>query len=171
MITEFRASPRKTLPIFLVLLAAMASFAFGAASTWSNPLVSGALLVPAALCLIGAGILGYRLLARPVMLRIGPEGIYMKRLGVTLPWDALARIERTDWQGQLLFALIPAEGDHPVLEERTLLLGAALNKRLSLPDLAVQMAYYDGTPEAFETAIKAAGGPEIVDAAGQDSPV
>ena len=160
--TEFSASASKTFPLFLLMAALTAAFGIAAASTWSNAWISGALLVPAALCFIGVLILGYRLLARPVMLRVGPDGVFLKRLGVTLPWQALARIERIDWQGETLFALIPAEERHPVLDENSVLLGAALNERLGLPALVVQMSQYRGRLEDFETAVHAAGGPPIL---------
>ncbi|MCI4645796.1 MAG: hypothetical protein MRY64_13535 [Hyphomonadaceae bacterium] len=165
--TEFSAARGSTLVYFLGIGALALICGLGAAVFWSNSIVSGALLVPCAACLFGASILAYRLTARPVMLRISHEGIYLKRLGVTFPWEALARIERMDWQGTPLFALIRTDAPHPVFEERTVLLGAALNARLGLPDLAIQMSHYDGTAEDFEAAVRAAGGTAIQDSASE----
>ncbi len=163
--TEFTASAGKTLPPFFLMTALTAGIAVAAMVTWANFLVAGILLVPAALCLLGAAILAYRILLRPVMLRVGPGGLFMKRLSVTIPWEALSRIERRSWKGNPVFALIPAEPRHPALEERTVLLAAAMNQRVGLPDHVVQMEQYDGSPVDFETAVHAAGGPVITDAA------
>lgn len=162
--TEFTASAGKTLPPFLLMTALAVGLAIAAAANWASFLVAGILLVPAALCLLAAVILGYRILMRPVMLRVGPDGLFMKRLSVTIPWDALSRIERTSWKGNPLFALVPAKPRHPVLEERTVLLGAAMNHRLGLPDHVVQMEHYNGSAADFESAVRAAGGPVITDA-------
>lgn len=162
--TEFTASAGKTLPPFFLMTALTAGFVMAAAAAWANFLVAGILLVPAGLCLLGAVILGYRILLRPVMLRVGPDGLFMKRLSVTIPWEALSRIERTSWKGNPIYALIPAEPRHPALEERTVLLGAAMNHRLGLPDHVVQMEQYSGSPVDFEDAVRAVDGPVIVDA-------
>ncbi|MEL6567143.1 MAG: hypothetical protein AAFQ22_01915 [Pseudomonadota bacterium] len=164
---EFTASVSKTLKPFVLLLCA--SIACGGLTwlSWDNALISGALTVFTGLLVFGSLILAYRLLFRPVMLRIGPEGLYLKRLGVTVPWDAIGRIERFTWNGSdTLFELVEAEGQHPIFDERALILGAAMNQKIGLPPLSVQMGQYSGTPEDFEAAVRAAGGPEITQ--GQD---
>lgn len=163
--TEFTASAGKTLPPFFIMVLLAALFGAGAFLSWSNALIAGALIVPTLLGLLGALILGYRILLRPVMLRVGPDGLFMKRLSVTIPWEALSRIERTYWKDKLLFALIPAETRHPALEERTVLLNAAMNRGLGLPDYVVQMDHYSGTAADFESAVRAAGGPVVTDPA------
>jgi len=164
---EFSASVSKTLPPFFLVLGAAVACGVLAWLAWDNALISGALMVVTAVLCLAAAILAYRLLFRPVMLRVGPEGIYLKRLGVTLPWAAIGRIERfTISSGDTLFELVETDAQHPVFDERTVLLGAAMNHRLGLPALCVQMGQYTGTPEDFEAAVRAAGGPEIV--AGED---
>jgi len=131
--------------------------------SWENALISGALMVLTALLGFAGMVLAYRLVLRPVMLRVGPDGIYLKRLGVTVPWEAIERIERFTWhQKEELFELVEAESQHPVFDERSLLLGAAMNQKIGLPPLAIQMAQYSGTADDFEAAVRAAGGPEIV---------
>ncbi len=159
---EFTASTRKTLPPFAMLFAA--ALASGALIwlSWENALISGALMVLTALLVLAALVLAYRLVLRPVMLRVGPDGIYIKRLGVTVPWEAIERIERFTWhQKEELFELVETEIQHPVFDERSVLLGAAMNQKIGLPPLAIQMAQYSGTAADFEAAVRAAGGPEI----------
>ena len=158
---EFTASFGKTLVPFLGLAAAAIAGGGLTFLAWDNAPLSGALIVLTALLALGALILAYRLAFRPVMLRVGPDGLYLKRLGVTLPWEAIGRIERFTWRGETLFELIETEAQHPVFDERALLLGAALNRKIGLPPLAVQMTQYSGSPEDFEAAVRAAGGPEI----------
>jgi len=131
--------------------------------SWKNALLSGALIVFTALLVFAALVLAYRLVLRPVMLRVGPDGIYIKRLGVTVPWEAIERIERFTWrQKEELFELVETESQHPIFDERSVLLGAAMNQKIGLPPLAIQMAQYSGRAEDFEAAVRAAGGPEIV---------
>ncbi|MEM1150952.1 MAG: hypothetical protein AAGI03_10385 [Pseudomonadota bacterium] len=155
---EFSASVAKTLPVFLALAVTALASAGGTILFWDDALVSGALIAVTALLGLGVVILGYRLMVRPVMLRVGPDGIYLKRLGVTLPWVAIGRIERLTWHGETLFELVEAETQHPIFDERALLLGAAMNEKLGLPPLVVQMAQYTGTPDDFEAAVRAASG-------------
>ena len=165
--TRFSASLVRTLPVFAVMLAGFAATAFLVAANWDNWLLSGALILPALLLALASAILAYRLIARPVMLEVNPEGIFIKRLGVTLPWDAIAAIEPFDWRGQALFRLVPAEPPHPVLTERTVLLGAALNARLGLPELVVQMPETSGTALDFVQAVRLAGYGSILAENGQ----
>lgn len=168
--TSFSAAPATTAGLFAALFVAAVLFAWGAQALWQNVLIAGLLLAPALLCGLGAAILAYRLVVRPTMLRVGPDGIFIKRLAVTIPWQALARVERIERNGETLFSLIEAEGGHPVFDERGLLLGAALNQKAGLPPLAVTMTAYDGTPEQFEAAVRAQGRVDLVAAGGETAP-
>jgi len=150
---ELRASRARTLGPFLLMAVLSAGFAGATVMTWQRWWLAGILLFLALACASGAGILGWRILARPVMVRIGPEGIFLKRLAVTIPWAALARIERREIAGETVFALIEAPEGHPVFDERGLLLGAALNEKAGLPPLAISMAHHDATPDAFADAV------------------
>lgn len=145
------------------MLAGAFGFSAMAVLSWENSLISGALLLPALLCLVAVGILTYRMVLRPVMIRIGPDGLYMKRLGTVIPWEAIARIERVPHAREVLLSIIETDAGHPVFDERPLLLGAALNEKAGLPALAVAMSQYDGTPEAFEAAVRAVSDVAFVD--------
>lgn len=122
-----------------------------------NALLAGVLIVLAVLAGLVAAIMGYRLVMRPTMIAVSEEGIFMKRLGVTLPWEAIGAILRRTHEGGDLIELRPAEGRHLVFEERTVLLGMALNERAGLPPLAIAMSQYSGTVEDFEAAVLAFG--------------
>jgi len=145
----------------------MLAIAFGCSAlallSWENAWLSGALLLPVLLALFAIGILLYRLVMRPVMVRIGPDGLYLMRLSTTIPWEAISRIERIPHAKETLFSIIEVETGHPIFDERPLLLGAALNEKVGLPPISVAMSQYDGTPDAFEAAVKAASSVEFVD--------
>lgn len=160
---EFSASPGKTAGPLLAMRVIAGLFGLAAAAFWQNWLLAGLFMAVTLLCSLAAGVLAYRILARPVMLRIDESGIFMKRLAVTVPWQALSHVERIDLDGETVHALVETEGGHPVFAERGLMVGAALNARAGLPPLAVTMSTYDGTPDEFEAAVAAIGGLQIVD--------
>ena len=157
------ASRGKTLWPMLGLLICAGVFLFAASRYWDFWPIAGVLLALALVMAIGAVILAYRVLSRPVMLRVDADGIYLARLAVTIPWQALARIERVSVRGETVHSLVEAEGGHPVFDERGLLLGAAVNQRLGLPPLAISMSTLDGSAEALEAAILGFGRVPIVD--------
>lgn len=159
---DFPASVPKTLVPFGAVVGLTAGCAAIMVWTWDIFLIAGLFLVLMLAFAFAGAILAYRLIARPTMLRVDAAGIYMKRLGVTIPWEALARIERVNWNGEVLFALVEREGGHPVFDERALLLGAAMNEKAGLPPLAISMAQYAGTVEDFEATVVAVGEVDIV---------
>lgn len=148
----------------LGLLACAAVFLYAASRYWEFWPVAGLMIAIALVTALGAVILAYRIVSRPVMLRVDADGIFLARLAVTIPWQALARIERVQLRGETVHSLVEAEGGHPVFDERGLLLGAAMNQRLGMPPLSINMSTLDGTPEALEAAILGFGRVPVVDA-------
>ena len=148
----------------LGLLICAGVFLYAASRYWEILPVAGLMIALALVTALGAVILAYRIVSRPVMLRVDGEGIYLARLAVTIPWQALARIERVSVRGETVHSLVEAEGGHPVFDERGLILGAAMNQRLGMPPLSISMSTLDGSAEALEAAILGFGQVPIVDA-------
>ena len=163
MTREFSASPSSAILPLILTLGVAFIFSALAALNWDNAFLSGIFLLPVLLGLLGTGILLYRIVLRPVMLRVSPEGLYIKRLGTLVPWEAIARIERINFKGDTLFSILETETGHPVFDKQALLLGAAMNLKAGLPPLAIAMSQYNGTPADFEAAVTAASAIDITD--------
>ena len=152
----FRADWRQSVLFFLVFLG-LAVIAFWiAASDWGGAIGGGLALFFAMSFTLAVVILGYRLVARPVMIRIDAEGIFMKRLAVTIPWDAIGAIRTVEAAGGQLLSIVETDAGHPVFDERALLLGAALNAKAGLPALAISPAGLKGDTEDLIRAIESA---------------
>ncbi len=140
--------------------AGLAAVAWASSSTW---LRSGALLFGAVFCAAITAVLLYRLAAEPVLVRIDDGGIYLKRLGVAVPWEALDRVERFTKDGEEMVELVERVGGHPVFETRSLALGAAANALAGLPPLCENLSGTDGTPDMFAAAVEAVGRVPLTD--------
>lgn len=112
-----------------------------------------------------AAILLYRLLAHPVMVRVSGEGVFIRRLGVTLPWAAIDHVERRNMRGQPLLAITETPAGHPVFDEQTVILGAALNEKAGLPPLAISGTGLDGSVDDIAAAMVRIGGVTVRDQA------
>ena len=136
---EIRSSFSRSFQLFVifVLLAALA----GAATllSWRSVEASGLLLIALIAALFILVIVTYRMLARPVMFRLDEEGIFIRRLGLTVPWDAISRVEQFEYHDNKLFSLVEAEGGHPVFENHRIQVGAGVNDKLGLPPLVISM--------------------------------
>ena len=143
------------------LLAATAlavAFALGMSGILAGVALFIALVVGAA-----AAILGYRLFYRPVMLRVDGNGVFFKRLAVTIPWEAMDRIDIVPIRNGHVAALREKSSGHPIFDEQGVLLGATLNRRAGLPPLAVSMQGLDGTLDGFLMAVRRVGAVPIND--------
>lgn len=136
---EIRASFSRSFQLFVIvmLLAALAGVA--TVLSWSNVEASGILLGIVISALFVLVVITYRMLARPVMFRLDGEGMYIKRLGLTVPWDALDRVERFEYRGDRFFSLIENGKGHEVFQNKRIQSGAAINQRLGLPALVISM--------------------------------
>lgn len=155
--TTFTPSLATTLTYFAVSLIMTVASATGAVLAAGLPPLAGAAWVLSVIGVVASCVLAYRLIARPVMVSVGPEGLYIRRLGTTLPWESIAQIEAVHFKGSTLFSVVETPDQHPVFDEQSMLLGRALNEKAGLPALAIAMHQYSGTPEAFAAAVTAIG--------------
>ena len=146
---EIRASFSRTFQLFVIvmLLAALA----GAATvlSWSNVEASGLLLTVLISALFILLIITYRMLAQPVMFRLDSDGMFIKRLGIIVPWEALDRVERFEYRGNRLFSLIEAGAGHEIFQNRRIQSGAEINQKLGLPALVISMNGMQMTDDEF----------------------
>jgi len=136
---EITASFSRNVQLFvitalLVGLAGVASFL-----SWQDVDASGLLLTVMIAALVVLGYITYRMVARPVMYRLDETGIYIKRLGLTVPWDALSHVEEVNFQGKTLFSLVERPGGHDVFQDRRIRMGEEMNQRFGLPALVITM--------------------------------
>lgn len=159
----FYPDPRLTGALFAgaVLIAGLA-LGLAIASGMSG-LLAGLALFVTLVASGAAAILGYRLVVRPVMLRVDGHGVFFKRLAVTIPWEALEQIEIVPFRNGYVAALRETAGGHPVFDEQGVLLGAALNRRAGLPPLAVSMQGLSGTLDTFVMAVRRVGAVPVSD--------
>lgn len=146
---EIRASFSRSFQLFVIvmLLAALAGVA--TVLSWSNVEASGLLLGVVIAALFVLLFITYRMLARPVMFRLDSDGMYIKRLGITVPWEALDRVERFEYRGNRLFSLVEAGSGHEVFENKRILSGAEINEKLGLPALVISMSGMQMTDDEF----------------------
>lgn len=159
---EFHASRWKTLPLFaglLVTAGVSAGLVRLAGEAW---LLAGILSLAALITGAGALVLAYRLVMRPVMLRVDEDGVFFKRLAVTVPWEAIARVETVAFKDRQVFSLVRADGEHAVYLERGVMIGSALNEKLGLPPLAITMDDLVGSEEDFAAAVEVIGRVPVV---------
>lgn len=151
---EIRSSFSRTFQLFVIvmLLAALA----GAATvlSWRNVEASGLLLGVVISALFILLVITYRMLARPVMFRLDGDGIFIKRLGIVVPWEALDRVERFDYHGKRLFSLIEGAAGHEVFQNKRIQTGAGINERLGLPALVISMSGMQMTDEEFSDLLR-----------------
>ena len=148
------------------LLGAAAVCGFFARQEWGTPWLAGLLMtICGALALLGL-ILLRRALLRPVMLRVDEAGVYMRRINATIPWEAIAAVERTEAQdGATLVSLKPAPGEHAVFAKRAVMMTMALSERAGLPPLVVDLQGMSGTQDAFLAAARHIGRAPVIDQA------
>lgn len=146
---EIRASFSRSFQLFVIvmLLAALAGVA--TVLSWSNVEASGILLGIVIAALFVLLFITYRMLARPVMFRLDENGMFIKRLGLIVPWDALDRVERFEYRGNRLFSLIENEAGHEVFQNRRIQSGATINEKLGLPALVISMSGMQLTDAEF----------------------
>lgn len=153
----FHAARGRTAGLIAALLFATFIAVGLARAFWANWLVSGVLLAVVLGLMMVVAVLALRLLGRPVMMRVDETGIWLKRLQLTVPWEALQRVELVSAHGTTLAALVEREDGHPVFRSRPILLGAALNEKAGLPPLAISMDDHEGSIDDLAEAIRAVG--------------
>jgi len=159
---EFRASRTETAGLSGLMAALCAASVVVAWITWTAWIWAGIDVFLALAFGFGVAILGYRLVAKPVMVRISADGIYLKRLSTLIPWEAIGRVERVAGPGgKPLLSIRERDTGHPVFDGRPLILGAALNEKAGLPALAISPDGLDGSLEAIIAAIELQGGIEV----------
>ena len=122
--------------------------------SWQSVEASGVLLAGVIGALLVLLVITYRMLARPVMFRLDSDGVYIKRLGITVPWEAIDRVESFDYKGHRLFSLIESKQGHEVFQNRRILSGAAINEQLGLPALVISMSGMQMTDEEFSDLLR-----------------
>lgn len=143
----------------------LGSFAIltGAALTllWSGFMLrggGGTAFWQAVIAIIGAGsvlvvlVMIYRLLWRPVMVRVDVDGLHLKNYDATIPWAALegARICTVTGFGRdgtgstEVVEFVPLRPLHPELDRGKLKLGQRANAMAGLPDYCFSMTGIDG---------------------------
>ena len=138
------------------LTLSIACFALAQAN-WTYWLVAGIAVFLALVFAGAAAVLIYRFVIHPEMVRIGHDGIWLKRLAVTIPWDAIARVDRAEYKGRPLLAIIERDGGHPVFDEQALILGAALNAKAGLPPLAISTDGLEASIDEIASALASYG--------------
>lgn len=130
---------------------------------WGDVILSGIALTFAVAMGLMAALLARRALLRPVMVRIDATGIYMKRLETTIPWEAIARVERVTALGNRVLSIVPADEQHPVLAERPVMMTMAASERMGLPALVIDLSSTDGKASDVFAAVRDTGRVEAVD--------
>lgn len=157
MTAEFRAHRGKTIGLFALMAVGAAGFAAFAAIGWENALVSGALILGAMICGGVAGVFAYRIIQRPVLIRIDEDGIFLRRLDANIPWAALDRVERFSYKKNTLFELVEREGGHPIFSKPSIAMGASANALIGLPPLCESIVGMDAGPDEFAAAVEDVG--------------
>lgn len=151
---EIRSSFSRTFQLFVIVMLFAALTGAATVLSWQSVDASGLLLVGVLGALFVLLVITYRMLSRPVMFRLDGDGMYIKRLGITIPWDAIDRVESFDYKGNKLFSLIEPEQGHEVFQNRRIVTGAAINQQLGLPALVISMAGMQMTDEEFSDLLR-----------------
>ena len=155
LVKEFHASRLQTILLLMLGVAILAwsgtMLMLGDLPAWASAM--------AILFAVGAGlalpVLLYRLIARPVMVRVSSDGLFLNNYDATIPWEALERaqlINTRDDSGDVV-EFIPALPLHPVFTSGKLALGASANSMAKLPDYCFSMTGIDGGNQELLTAI------------------
>ena len=154
---EIRASFSRSFQLFVIvmLLAALAGVA--TVLSWSSVEESGILLGVVIAALLVLLAITYRMLARPVMFRLDSDGMFIKRLGITVPWDALDRVEKFEYRGNKLFSLVESGEGHEVFQNKRIRSGASINQQLGLPALVISMNGMQMTVDEFTELLRNSG--------------
>lgn len=117
--------------------------------SWQQAEASGFLLAGVIAALFVLLVITYRMLSRPVMFRLNSDGMFIKRLGLTIPWEAIDRVESINYNGEQLFSLVEVTSGHEIFQHRKVTTGAAINQQLGLPPLVISMTGMQMTTEEF----------------------
>ncbi|WP_233355234.1 hypothetical protein [Hirschia maritima] len=151
---EFRAS---RLGSFLILIGSVV-FAAAGLILWYQPDAPYDLRLWMGLFGIGAAcvffVVLYRLVVGPVMVRVSPEGLFIKNYDATIPWEALetVRLVMIENRGEML-ELVPKAPLHSTLATGKFALGKQVNNLAGLPDYAYSMTGIRGTNQDLMRAI------------------
>ncbi len=151
---EIRSSFSRSFQLFVIVMLFAALTGAATVLSWQSVEASGVLLAGVIGALLVLLVITYRMLARPVMFRLDSDGVYIKRLGITVPWEAIDRVESFDYKGHRLFSLIESEQGHEVFQNRRILSGAAINEQLGLPALVISMSGMQMTDEEFSDLLR-----------------
>ena len=154
---EIRSSFSRSFQLFVIVMLFAALTGAATVLSWQEVEASGILLAVVIGALFVLLVITYRMLARPVMFRLDSDGMYIKRLGITIPWDALDRVESFNYQGHQLFSLIETERGHEVFRHKRIVTGAAINQQLGLPALVISMSGMQMTDEEFSDLLRNSG--------------
>jgi|GEM_PF-5261831 len=151
---EFRAS---RLGSFLILIGSVV-FAAAGLILWYQPDAPNDMRLWMGLFGIGAicvfFVVLYRLIVCPVMVRVSPEGLFIKNYDATIPWDALekAKLIQTE-QATELVEFVAKQPLHSSMTESKLNLGRFANNLVKLPDFVYSMAGIQGSNKDLLNAI------------------
>ena len=146
---EIRSSFSRTFQLFVIVMLFAALTGAATVLSWQQSEASGVLLAGVIAALLVLLVITYRMLARPVMFRLDSDGMFIKRLGLTVPWEAIERVESFNYNGEKLFSLVEATGGHEIFQSRKIATGAAINQQLGLPPLVITMNGMQMTTEEF----------------------
>lgn len=151
---EFKAS---RLGSFLIAIGSVAIAAAGLI-LWNQPDAPVDMRMLMGLFAIGAlfalPVALYRLIVAPVMVRVSPEGLFIKNYDTTIPWDALeAALIFHHKQGSEIIEFVPTKPLHDVFKSGKLALGKKANNFVKLPDYAYSMTGIRGTNQDLLRAI------------------
>ena len=151
---EIRSSFSRSFQLFVIVMLFAALTGAATVLSWQSVEASGLLLVGVIGALFVLLVITYRMLARPVMFRLDSDGMFIKRLGITIPWEAIERVESIDFKGEKLFSLIESDQGHEVFQNRRVVAGAAINKEFGLPALVISMTGMQMTTEEFSDLLR-----------------
>lgn len=136
---EIKASFSRGFQLFVIVMMLATLAGVATVLSWSNPEANAVLLGVVIFVLCILLFITYKMLSRPVMFRLDENGMFIRRLGTTVPWEALDRVERFEYRGNRLFSLIETDSGHEVFQHKRIQSGRDVNQRLGLPPLVISM--------------------------------
>ena len=102
-------------------------------------------------CVIVGAIMIYRMIWRPVMVRVDATGLFLKTHNATIPWEALEGVRLVEVMGgrggraKAIIELVAKEPLHASLRQPSFRNGKSLNQMADLPDFVVSMDGIEGS--------------------------
>ena len=156
---EWRISLRRQAGLLALTLFGAVASGLITITQWDIWWISGIVATSALGFAAVSVVLAVTLVTRPVMLRVSPTGMYIHRLGASLPWEAFAAIRPFRWRKQILLELVERPGGHPAFDIPAIRNGENANALVGLPPLLIDFERSEGSALDVLRAIEALGPP------------